>query len=64
MEMADGKATPYAASIWPFYDFKKNIFGHILRNFNLSWRPIFELPDACPGLHWVDPIILTMGWNF
>jgi hypothetical protein len=27
---------------------------HIQRDFNLHWRPIFEIMDACPGLHLLD----------
>jgi hypothetical protein len=28
--------------------------NHFQRDFNLHWRPIFEIVDAFPGLHWLD----------
>jgi hypothetical protein len=37
---------------------------HIRRDFNLHWRPIFNLMDACPGLHQDDPNSFDRGMEY
>ena len=36
----------------------------IRRDFNLYWRPIFNLMDACPGLHRDDPNSFDRGMEY
>jgi hypothetical protein len=43
--------TAQAAPIRPFRAFKSKMLPkQIERDFNLHWRPIFEMMDACPGM--------------
>jgi hypothetical protein len=43
--------TARAAPIRPFHAFKSKMLPkQIKRYFNLHWRPIFEMMDACPGM--------------
>jgi hypothetical protein len=37
---------------------------HIQRDFNLHWRPIFEIMDNCPGLHPLDDPANSLNDSF
>jgi hypothetical protein len=62
VQMNNGVVDPRAVPIRPFPDFKNDMLPkHIRRDFNLHWRPIFNLMDACPGLHRDDPNSFDRG---
>jgi hypothetical protein len=57
--------TAQAAPIRPFCYFKNEMLPkHIQRDFNLHWRPIFELMEACPGLNPEDPDSFDRGMEY
>jgi hypothetical protein len=65
VQMNNGVVDPRAAPIRPFRDFKNDMLPkHIQRDFNLHWRPIFNLMDACPGLHRDDPNSFNRGMEY
>jgi hypothetical protein len=65
VQMNNGVVDPRAVPIRPFRDFKNDMLPkHIRRDFNLHWRPIFNLMDACPGLHWDDPNYFDRGMEY
>jgi hypothetical protein len=65
VEMNNGVVDPRAAPIRPFCDFKNDIMPkHIRRDFNLHWRPIFNLMDAYPRLHRDDPNSFDHGMEY
>jgi hypothetical protein len=65
VQMNNGVVDPRAVPIRPFCDFKNDMLPkHIQRDFNLHWRPIFNLMDACPGLHRDDPNSFNRGMEY
>jgi hypothetical protein len=65
VQMHYGVVDPRAVPIRPFPDFKNDMLPkHIQRDFNVHWRPIFNLMDACPGLHRDDPNSFDRGMEY
>jgi hypothetical protein len=49
----------------PFRHFKNDMLSkHISQGFNLHWRPIFEVMEACPGLDLADEDSFERGIAF
>jgi hypothetical protein len=58
-------ATGQLAPIRPFRHFKNDMLPkHIRQSFNLHWRPIFEVMEACPGLDLADEDLFERGIAF
>jgi hypothetical protein len=60
--IATDDETARVAPIRPFRDFKNKMLpNHFQRDYNLHWRPIFEIMDAFAGLHRLDDPANTLN---